>query len=81
MKSGTCIKCGSNEVYTNSGLASRGERSNMSGADDGKMSSRLFIDVVVCTNCGYFEEYVEKSDLSNEKKMNKLKSSWSKIFN
>lgn len=79
MRSGTCVKCGSNEVYTNDRLSPRGDRSTMSGADDGKISSRLFIDVIICTNCGYFEEYVQASDISDDRKMDRLKASWSKV--
>jgi len=75
---GTCPKCNSTEVYTNSNLPSRGDRSVMAGGG-GSMSGRLFIDVVLCTECGYFEEYVRPEDLANEKKMEKLKGSWRKI--
>jgi predicted nucleic-acid-binding Zn-ribbon protein len=45
----------------------------------GKISTRLFIHVYFCLDCGYFEEYVEQSDLDNEKKMGKIKSNWSRV--
>ena len=79
MKKGTCIKCSGANVYTNARLTPRGERTFMAGDDSGKMSRRLFIEVVVCADCGYFEEYVIPQDLSDEKKMERLKSSWKKI--
>ncbi|MFT5780464.1 MAG: putative nucleic-acid-binding Zn-ribbon protein [Crocinitomicaceae bacterium] len=77
-KSGVCIKCNCSEVYSNQNEHPRGERSVMAGPG-GKISTRLFIQVYICLDCGYFEEYVEDSDLTNEKKISKIKSSWKKV--
>lgn len=81
MKKGICLKCGGNNVYSNEKLTSRGERSVMAGDDTGKMSRRLFIAVVACTDCGYFEEYIRTQDLTDSKKMDYLKASWIKLGN
>lgn len=77
-QSKTCPKCSSSEVYTNANVASRGDRCVMAGGGN-SMKGRLFIDVVVCIECGYFEEYVEAEDLANQKKMDLLKGSWRKL--
>jgi predicted nucleic-acid-binding Zn-ribbon protein len=71
---GTCPKCQSKEVYTDKGLPKRGERSSLPISS----WSRLFVDLYICLDCGYFEEYVEQADLDNEKKMNKLKEMFGK---
>ena len=75
LKSGTCPKCGSAEVYTTCGIGKRGERMQL------VISSIkwFFLDTYICTNCGHFEEYVNDDDLKNEKAINKIKETWNKV--
>lgn len=78
MKNGKCVKCQSTEVYTDTNQPSRGDRSRVAGPG-GKLSSMLYINVYACTDCGYFEEYIRPDVLSDEKRMSKIKSGWSKV--
>ncbi len=75
MKSGTCGKCSSNEVYTNRNLPNRGER-NLIAVSSTKW---FFLTTYLCLNCGNFEEFISEDELKDEKLMAKLKSTWEKI--
>lgn len=79
MKQGTCVKCGGTEVYSNENLPPRGDRSNVPG-HDGKSSSKLWINTYVCTECGYFEEYLRNDVLNDENRINKVKMNWKKVI-
>lgn len=72
---GTCPKCQSHEIYTDAGLTKRGDRSSIPVTS----WSTAFIDVYVCTACGFMEEYVTREDLKNDKKMTKFKEIWKKV--
>jgi len=62
LKSGTCPKCGSNEIYTDKGKNARGVRTR------NLISNLLFrIDTFMCLKCGHFEEFVNESELTDEK--------------
>lgn len=67
-----CPKCHSEDIYTDATLTKRGDRASIPVSS----LSSLSIDVYVCLNCGYFEEYVSQEDLKSLKKMDKLKSKW-----
>lgn len=69
---GKCPKCGSTEVYTNANLPPRGERALLAISGWGQ----AYIYNYICVNCGYLEEYIEKS---NEKKLDKIKTEWTKV--
>ncbi len=70
-----CPKCGSGEIYTNEGLVKRGER----GMIPISSWNSYYVSAYVCLGCGYFEEYVDIVDLTNVKKMGKLKAEWEKV--
>lgn len=73
--SGVCPKCHSHDVYTNRELPRRGERSVMPlGNWNG-----LYIDVYLCTTCGYMEEYISAQDMEKPATMDKLRSTWKKM--
>ncbi|MBK7130360.1 MAG: hypothetical protein IPM74_10555 [Crocinitomicaceae bacterium] len=67
----TCPKCQSTEIFTNMGITKRGERSVIPVTG----WSRIHVDVFVCTQCGYFEEYLDMKDKSG---IEKLKVQWNK---
>jgi predicted nucleic-acid-binding Zn-ribbon protein len=75
LKSGTCPKCGSGEVYTTNGIPKRGDRMLL------VISSfiRCYLDTYLCTNCGHFEEYINDSDVKDEKLISKVKETWNKV--
>jgi predicted nucleic-acid-binding Zn-ribbon protein len=66
MKKGTCIKCGSEQVYTNIEL---GTKPIIPISTMGKAKH----DYYVCINCGYSEIYT-----SNEF-LDKIKDKWEKV--
>ena len=70
-----CPKCNGTELYSNQGISKSGDRSFVQVTG----SVKLFVDVYVCLECGYFEEYIEKEDLESQKKIDKTKSVWRKI--
>ena len=74
-KAGICPKCNSSEVYNNSKETPRGERNSI------PLSSwvSLMVHVYVCLECGYIEEYMNPNDLLNEKKTEKIRSTWRKV--
>jgi hypothetical protein len=75
LRSGTCPKCGSSEIYTTRGLNKRGERMTL------VISSMkwFFLDTYVCTSCFHFEESVPEEDKINEKLAQKIKDTWNKV--
>ncbi len=75
LKSGLCPKCGSEEVYTNSGQTKRGERMKLviSGWE------RYFLDTYLCISCGHFEEYIAESEFRDNKIIEKIKENWKKM--
>ena len=78
MKKGICTKCNGTNVYSNSNLPTRGERADMAG-HDGRISSTLWTYVIVCIDCGFFEEYLRRDVLSDVKRIDKVKGNWTKI--
>lgn len=73
-RSGRCPKCDGTDIYTDAGLMKRGER-----CDIGISSwTKLFLDVYICRDCGFFEEYICNEDLRSEKKREKLVAEWKK---
>jgi predicted nucleic-acid-binding Zn-ribbon protein len=75
LKSGTCPKCGSSEVYTTKGTPKRGDRMQL------VVSSMewYFLDTYYCTNCGYFEEHVNENDVKDQNIIAKIKQKWKKV--
>lgn len=75
LKSGTCPKCGSKEVYTDRDKARHNERGYMMVSP----ATGFTIDTYVCFSCGYFEEHFKESDFKDEKTRNKMKEKWTKL--
>lgn len=75
LKSGTCPKCSSKEVYTDKELVKRGERMQL------LVSSWkwFFLDTYICLTCGHFEEHIRETELRDEKKIEKVRKTWKKV--
>ncbi len=74
-KSNVCPKCNGQNIYTNAGLMSRGERCTVAVSS----WTQLFVETYVCLDCGFFEEYVMQKELRNAEKIEKIKSTWKKV--
>jgi predicted nucleic-acid-binding Zn-ribbon protein len=72
-KTGKCPKCGSTEIYTDGKDVKRSERNIITVTS----FMRVFLNTYICTSCGYVEEYAENVD---EKKLEKIKEKWRKVF-
>ena len=75
LKSGTCPKCGSTEVFTTKGLGKRGERIQLVISS----TKWIFLDTYICTNCFHFEEYACDEDTKDPNKIAKIKDTWNKV--
>jgi len=75
LKSGTCPKCGANEVYTTSGGPKRGERVSLAVTSFGF----YLLDTYLCMNCGHIEEYISDEDLKDDKMTQKVKENLKKV--
>jgi hypothetical protein len=64
LKSGTCPKCGSNEIYTTAGKMRYGDRYRLMISAIG-----VGLDTYFCRKCGHFEEYISDEDLKNGMKV------------
>jgi len=75
LKTGTCPKCSSTEVYTDRGLTKRGERMQL------VISSWkwYFLDTYICLNCYHFEEHISEKEKGDPKIVEKIKESWNKV--
>lgn len=71
---GKCPKCSGTTIYTDAGITKRGERSSIGISS----WTKLFIDVYICSDCGFTEEYICDEDLHSSKKRDKLASEWKK---
>ena len=74
-KSGQCPKCNSYEVFTNSESIKYGERAYISING----WRRFKVDVYVCVQCGYLEEYVSKKSMEDSKVMERIKENFKKV--
>lgn len=75
LKSGKCPKCGSDDVYSENPYAKTSERMIMAVSG----FNRVYFDIYLCTNCGFFEEYISENDIKNEKTIEKIKKNWKKV--
>jgi hypothetical protein len=75
LKERICPKCNGTEIYTNKKANPRGERGQIviSGW------KWMWVDLYMCMNCGFFEEYVNEEDFKDEKKREKIKAVWKKV--
>ena len=77
MKNGKCPKCNSQSVYTKRNGIVRVVTDPPCGVYVEGLSRINFptdIDVYICTDCGYFEEFV-----IDKAKLSKIKGKWDKI--
>lgn len=74
-KTGICPKCNSSEVYTNSKKTHREDRSLLVIAP----WTDATVEVYACLDCGFLEEHIHSKDLLNEKTIEKIRSTWTKV--
>jgi ssDNA-binding Zn-finger/Zn-ribbon topoisomerase 1 len=73
MKStGKCPKCDGMHIISDAKISKGGDRSMIPFFS----WSKFFIDVYLCPECGFMEEYISKKDLDDQAKMTKLKENW-----
>ena len=75
LKSGTCTRCNSKEVYTTKGQTKRGERMTLAVSS----WKSFFLDTYVCTDCGHFEEYISDEEMKDRKTWEKVRETWNKV--
>ena len=66
-----CPKCNGTEIFTDEGIAKRGDRVAL-GVDSW---TRIFIATYVCLDCGYVDEYIDKESM-DEKRKEKIRKNW-----
>lgn len=66
-----CPKCSGTEIYTDDSFRVS-KRSNLGISN----WLQIRVSAYICMNCGFIEEYVTKSDLTNSKKLGKIKENW-----
>jgi predicted nucleic-acid-binding Zn-ribbon protein len=73
LKSGTCPKCDSEEVYSGASVPLK-KGPFGSNAIPISLTSIAALDNFVCTTCGYTESYVSEAD-----KLSEISKKWSKV--
>ena len=73
MKTGTCPKCGSDEVFSGAGISLKKGPFGSNSIPVG-LTSIAALDNYVCADCGYVESYV-----SDPKKLVEISRKWDKI--
>ncbi|MEZ4923433.1 MAG: hypothetical protein R2780_09705 [Crocinitomicaceae bacterium] len=71
-KTGQCPKCNSSEIYFN-----KGKQIGTRAGINVNFWGGFYIDVFICSECGYIEEYMKEEHM-NEGRMNKVKKHWHK---
>lgn len=74
LRTGTCPKCGNNDIYTTRGTSKRGDRMIIPASS----FDRIFLDTYICIDCGYFEEIVPPEELKEKMKSSIIKN-WKKV--
>ena len=73
MKTGTCPKCNSDEVFSGAGIALKKGPFGSNSIPVG-LTSIAALDNYVCGECGYVESYI-----SDPKKLVEISRKWDKI--
>ena len=73
MKTGTCPKCSSDEVFSGAGISLKKGPFGSNSIPVG-LTSIAALDNYVCADCGYVESYV-----SDPKKLVEISRKWDKI--
>lgn len=71
-KTGTCPKCSSLKVYKKALITERRAMIKVS------ILTYFTVDVYVCLDCGYLEEYMTEKDLANDEVKGKIREKWDK---
>ena len=71
-----CPKCSSSEIFSNDKQPNMGERVFLPISTQNSFR----VDVYICLNCGYFEEYISEIDLQNAKLVEATKANWRKVI-
>jgi ribosomal protein S27AE len=76
MKNGTCLKCGSNEVYFNpqAGLMMTPAGMNAIPIKGSLFTSTAELNNYVCGQCGYVESYI-----LNNRKLQEIVKHWTRV--
>ena len=74
MKSGTCPKCQSREIYSGTDVSPKSGFNSSNTIPVSGLSSAA-LDNYVCANCGYVESYIAK-----EKYLEKIRRKWPQVF-
>lgn len=69
-----CPKCGGSEILTNEKGMKQGDRASFQVSS----FTTFLIATYICSSCGFIEDYIEEDDLTNPKKMDKLREKWKK---
>lgn len=69
MKDGTCVKCGSTEVYRRKQHYAQGISSLVIS-----ILKTIYLDIYACTTCGYIETY-----LPDEQAKNDIAKKWPRV--
>ena len=73
MKTGTCPKCNSDEIFSGAGIALKKGPFGSNSIPVG-ITSIAALDNYVCCECGYVESYI-----SDPKKLAEISRKWDKI--
>ena len=73
MKTGTCPKCSSDEIFSGAGISLKKGPFGSNSIPVG-LTSIAALDNYVCADCGYVESYV-----SDPKKLVEISRKWDKI--
>ncbi|MBM4241194.1 MAG: hypothetical protein FJ150_05985 [Euryarchaeota archaeon] len=75
MKDGKCPKCGSENVYTHDTGISYDEDEIYIYLD----GTICEYDSYICTECGYFENYIREKDIRGVNVFEKVAQEWDKV--
>ena len=73
LKSGTCPKCGSDQVYSGATIPLK-KGPFGSNSIPISLTSIVAVDNYICTSCGYVERYI-----SDAEKLTEITEKWSKV--
>ncbi len=74
MKSGRCPKCNSTDVFKRENGLSMGGHTTTLSIFGGSLGMPAACESYVCTNCGYFENYI-----ITRERLDDVRNKWSKV--
>lgn len=78
MKDGKCPKCGSENVYTREG-GIHYEQHWIYLDTVGSEWKACKYDSYICTECGYFENYIREKDMRGSNVLEEVAQEWDKV--